>query len=62
MGQRNNHISVPAEVIILHGRRELVAYIIIDFSGTNSWCYRFIAVPENCDVLQERGYHSYPWQ
>ena len=48
---RNNHISVPAELIILHGRRWVVAYITIiiiiiiiitDFSGTNSWCYRFM--------------------
>jgi hypothetical protein len=60
-GHRNNRISVPAELIILHGIW-VVAYIITDFSGTNSWCYRFIEVQENCDVLQERGYHCYPWQ
>ena len=41
-GHRNNCISVPAELIILLGRRRVVAYIITDFSGTNSWCYRFM--------------------
>jgi len=42
MGHRNNCISVPEELIILHRRRWVVAYIIIDFSGTNSWCYIFM--------------------
>ena len=41
-GHRNNRISVPAELIILHRRRWVVAYIIIDFSGTKFWCYRFM--------------------
>jgi len=34
-GHRNNCISVPEELVILHGRRWVVAYII-DFSRTNS--------------------------
>ena len=41
-GNRNNRTSVPAELIILHGRRRVVAHIITHFSGTNSWCYRFM--------------------
>jgi len=41
-GHRNNCISVPAGLIILHGRRWVIGYIIIDFSGTNSWCYIFM--------------------
>jgi len=45
-GHRNNCISVTAELTILHRRRWVVAYIIIDFSGTNFWCYRFM---EKCN-------------
>jgi len=37
-GHRNNHISVPAELLILHGRRLVVACIIIDFSGVTDSC------------------------
>ena len=44
-GSQENRISVPAELIILHGKRWLVAYIVFDFSGNNSWFYRFM---KNC--------------
>jgi len=56
MGHRYNHISVPAELIILHGRRLVVPCIIFDFSGVTDYA----EVQENCDVFQEGGYHSYP--
>jgi hypothetical protein len=42
MGHRNNHISVPVDLVILHRRGWVIAHIITNFSGTNSWCYRFM--------------------
>jgi hypothetical protein len=39
---RSSGNSVSAKMIIFEARRLAVAHNITDFSGTTSWCYRFM--------------------
>jgi hypothetical protein len=54
MGHRNNRFSVPVELIILHRRRWVGAYIIINLFWDKFLVLQIYEVHDNCEVFQER--------